>query len=79
MATVKHNIAEHDVVALKTQTGDWPAGTEGTAVSIYDDAALIELSGMPMGDSLDNLIVVPADKLDVVWRPGDPPRRNMEA
>jgi hypothetical protein len=79
MATVRHDIAEHDVVALKTQVGDWPAGTEGTAVSIYDDAALIELSGMPMGDSLDNLIVVPADKLDVVWRPGDPPRRNMEA
>ena len=79
MATVKHNIAEHDVAALKTQVGDWPAGTEGTAVSIYEDAALIELSGTPMEEALDNLIDVPADKLEVIWRPGDPPRRNMEA
>jgi hypothetical protein len=79
MATVKHNIAEHDVVALRAQVGAWPAGTEGTAVSIYEDAALIELSGMPMEEALDNLITVPADKLEVIWRTGDPPRQNMEA
>jgi hypothetical protein len=70
MATVKHSIAEHDVVALRAQVGDWPAGTEGTAVRIYEDAALIELSGIPMDASLDNFIVVPADKLDVIWRAG---------
>jgi hypothetical protein len=34
---------------------------------------------MPMDDSLDNLIVLAADKLDVVWRSGDRPRQNMEA
>ena len=79
MATVKHNIAEHDVVVLRAQVGEWPAGTEGTAVSIYEDAALIELSGLPMEKPLDNLVVMPADKLEVIWRPGDPPRRNMEA
>lgn len=79
MAIVRHDIAEHDVVALRTQVGDWPAGTEGTAVSIYEEAALVELSGMPMEEPLDNLIVVPADKLEVIWRSGDPPRQNMEA
>ena len=41
MAIVRHDIAEHDVVALRAQVGDWPAGTEGTAVSIYEDAALV--------------------------------------
>jgi hypothetical protein len=79
MATVRHDIAEHDVVALRARVGDWPAGTEGTAVSIYEDAALVELSDMPMDEPLDNLIVFPADKLDVVWRSGDPPRQDMEA
>ncbi|MBV9168412.1 MAG: hypothetical protein JO342_19915 [Solirubrobacterales bacterium] len=79
MATVKHNIAEQDVVALRAQIGDWPPGTEGTAVSIYEDAALIELTGMPMEEPLDNLIVVPADKLEVVWRLGSPPRKDVEA
>ncbi len=79
MAIVRHDIAEHDVVALRAQVGDWPAGTEGTAVSIYEDAALIELSSMPMEEPLDNLIVVPADKLDVIWRSGDSPRPNVEA
>ena len=78
MATVKHNIAEHDVVVLRAHVGDWPAGTEGTAVSIYEDAALIELSGMPMDEPLDNVIVMPADKLEVIWRTGDPLRRDME-
>jgi hypothetical protein len=43
------------------------------------DAPLVELSGVPMDELLNNLIVLPADKLDVVWRPGDPPREDMEA
>jgi hypothetical protein len=30
-------------------------------------------------EPLDNLIVVPADKLEVGWRLGDPPARSMEA
>lgn len=65
----KHDIAEHEVCILLSQFGDWPAGTEGTAVSIYEDEVLIELSGLPMEDALDNLIIVPADKLEVIWRP----------
>ncbi len=79
MAIVRHDIAEHDVVALRTQVGDWPAGTEGTTITIYEDAALIELSGMPMAEPLDNLVVVPADKLEVPWRAADHPPRNVEA
>jgi len=79
MAIVRHDIAEHDVVAVRTQVGDWPAGTKGTAVSIYEDAVLIELSGMPMEELLDNLVVVPADKLEVTWRAADHPSRNVEA
>lgn len=79
MAILRRDIAEHNVVALRAQVGDWPAGTAGTAVSIYENAALVEPSDMPMDEPLDNLIVFPADELDVVWRPGDPPRRDMEA
>jgi len=79
MTSPKHDIAEHDVCTLRSQVGDWPAGTEGTAVSICEDAVLIELSGLPMAEPLDNLIAVPADKLEVVWRLGDQPRRGMEA
>ena len=71
MATVRHDIAEHDVVALRAQVGDWPAGTKGTAVSIYDDAVMVELSGMPMDEPLDNLVVFPADQLEVTWRVAD--------
>ena len=79
MATVRHDIAEHDVVALRAQVGDWPAATTGTAVSIYEDAVLIELSDMPMPEPLDNLVVVPADQLEVTWRIADHPSRGMEA
>ena len=79
MPSPKHDIAEHEVCALRSQVGDWPAGTEGTAVSIYEDEVLIELSGLPMEKPLDNLIIVPADRLEVVWRPSDPPGPDMEA
>jgi hypothetical protein len=79
VSSPKHAIAEHEVCILRSRVGDWPAGTEGTAVGIYDDEVLIELSDLPMEDALDNLIIVPADKLEVVWRPGDPPQQDMEA
>lgn len=69
MSSPKHDIVEHEVCVLRAQFGDWPAGTEGTAVSIYEDEVLIELSGLPMEEALDNLIIVPADKLEVIWRP----------
>ena len=79
MSNPEHVIAEHEVCILRSQVGDWPAGTEGTAVGIYEHEVLIELSDLPMEEALDNLIIVPADKLGVVWRPGDPPPRDVEA
>jgi hypothetical protein len=79
VSSPKHDIAEHEVCTLRSQVGDWPAGTEGTAVGIYEDEILIELSGLPMEESLDNLIFVPARKLEVIWRDGDPPLPYMEA
>lgn len=79
MPSVKHRIHEYDVISLRAALGDWPAGTEGTAGSIYEDAALIELSTRPSEETLDNLVAVPADKFEVVWRAGDLLRRDMEA
>ncbi len=79
MTIVRHDIAEHDVVALRAQVGDWPAGTEGTAVSIYDDAVLVELSDMPMEEPLDNLVTWPADKVEIIWLIADHPARGVEA
>jgi hypothetical protein len=34
---------------------------------------------MPMPEPLDNLVVVPADQLEVTWRIADHPPRGMEA
>lgn len=79
MRSVKHAIQENDVVVLRKRVGAWPAGTKGTAISIYDDAALVEVSGEhPPGRALDTF-VVPADQLEVTWRVGDPAARSMEA
>ncbi len=79
MRTVKHAIQENDVVVLREPVGNWPAGTKGTAVSIYEDAALVEISeNAPPGRTLD-MFVVPADQLEVTWRVGDPPASSMEA
>jgi len=79
MRTVKHAIQENDVVVLRKRVGAWPAGTKGTAISIYDDAALVEVSeDQPPGRALDTF-VVPADQLEVTWRVGDPSARSMEA
>jgi hypothetical protein len=79
MRTVKHAIQENDVVVLLQRVGNWPAGTKGTAISIYDDAALVEVSeDRPPGRALDTF-TVPADQLEVTWRVGDPPARSMEA
>jgi hypothetical protein len=80
MATVKHAIGEHDVVALRQPVdkdevltrgpdedrgiGKWPAGTEGTVVSDYGDHKLIEISDA-QGVALD-FLTVPVDDLDLV-------------
>jgi hypothetical protein len=58
MATVKHAIGEHDVVALIYQVkktkdpGNWPAGTAGVVVSDYGDVKLIEIAN-DRGEMLD--------------------------
>jgi hypothetical protein len=78
MAVVKHDIHENDVVALRERVGGWPAGTEGTAVSIYDDAALVEVSHDETGEALD-MFVVPAELLEIRWRSTPPPAPGMEA
>jgi hypothetical protein len=79
MATVRHDIAEHDVVALRHPVGDWPAGTQGTAVSIYEDAVLVELPDRPGLEPLDLLVPVPADELQVTWRIADHLANGVEA
>ena len=57
MATLKHAIEEHDVVALRVPIGTWPTGTRGTAVGLYDGAALVEVAeDDPPGSALDNLV-----------------------
>jgi hypothetical protein len=63
MATVRHAISEHDVVVLREPVGEWPAGTKGTAVSIYEDAALVEISDSH-GKTLD-ILQVPATVLEI--------------
>ena len=84
MGTVKHAIEENDVVVLQERVGKWPAGTKGTAVSIYDDAALVEVSeDVPPGRALDTF-VVPAAQLEghlahrrpSAWRRGSLSRRK---
>ena len=68
MATVKHAIEEHDVVALRDPIEAWPAGTTGTVVSLYDDAALVEVGeDDPPGSALDNLLPVPFAQLELRW------------
>jgi hypothetical protein len=68
MATTKHAIEEDDVVALRVAIGPWPAGTTGTAVSLYEDSALVEMAeDDPPGSALDNLLTVPFEQLELRW------------
>ena len=68
MATIKHAIEEDDVVALLVPIGPWPAGTTGTAVSHYEDSALVEVAeDDPPGSALDNLVPVPVEQLELCW------------
>lgn len=63
MASVKHEIAEHDVVTLGQPVGKWPAGTLGAVVSdCYRGVFLVEID-TPGGEMLDNIIEVPVDRL----------------
>jgi hypothetical protein len=50
-----------DVVVLLRDHGDWPAGTSGTIVEAFEDAAFVELVG-PDGRTLD-ILTVPYEDL----------------
>ena len=63
IAVVKHHVSEHDVVVLREQVGERPAGSHGTAVSIYNDASLVEFAD-DRGKTLD-LLAVWAEQLNV--------------
>jgi hypothetical protein len=79
MAVVKHVIEENDVVVLRERVGSWPAGTVGTAISIYDDGALVEISEhAPPGEALD-MIDVPVQLLELRPRYKTPPADGEEA
>jgi hypothetical protein len=79
MATVKHAIKENDVVALRERVGAWPAGTVGTAVSICDDGALVEISeDVAPGAALD-MLDVPFELLELRPRHRTPRPYGMEA
>jgi hypothetical protein len=78
MATVKHSIQENDVVVLRERVGGWPAGTSGTAISVYDDAALVEVSDHVTGEALD-MFTVPAPLLEIKHHYPDPSAGDVEA
>lgn len=79
MESSKRDINENDVVALRELVGDWPAGTVGSAVSIYDDAALVEVSeDDPPGAALE-MFVVPLELLELCWSGRTRPVKGMKA
>jgi hypothetical protein len=61
---VKHSMIENDVVKLLVPVGDRPVGTFGTAISTYDDVALVEVSDERTGEGLD-MFIVPAESLEI--------------
>jgi hypothetical protein len=63
MATVKHALCEHDVVALRDGVGAWPAGTTGAVISLYGQTALVEIIDAD-GQTLDT-IQAPGDRLEI--------------
>jgi hypothetical protein len=68
MSTTKDAIEKHDVVVLRVPVGAWAAGTTGTVVSLYEDAALVEVAeDDPPGSALDNLLPVPFEQLELCW------------
>lgn len=66
MQAIQHQVAEHDVVALRDPVDAWHADTIGTVISNYGETKLIEISDHS-GTTLD-LIQAPLAKLDVTWR-----------
>ena len=84
--TVKQTIGEHDVVAFTEpiakaeSTGTWPAGTEGTVVSDFGEAKMVEISDDEHYGATLDMPIVPVEKLKLITkyskgieaRPSDP-------
>lgn len=61
---------EHDVVRILAPVGRWPAGTEGTVVSVHNpDFMMVEMPG-EADSCLDLLVDVPTELLEVTWLQG---------
>jgi hypothetical protein len=62
-SVIRQRIRENDRVVLREPIGNWPAGTLGAAVDIYDGTALVEVVD-ENGRTLD-LLTVPNELLEV--------------
>ncbi len=71
-------LQENDVVMLRERVGGSAAGTTGTAISVYDDVALVEVSDHVTGEALD-MFAVPAQLLEIKHRYPSSPAGGMEA
>jgi hypothetical protein len=66
MSTTQTVIGEHDVVTLRNSVDGWPAGTEGTVVSVFPTHRWVEV-GDGQGESLD-IVSLPPDQLELIWK-----------
>jgi hypothetical protein len=67
MATLTHEIQEHDVIRLKRPVEGWPSGEDGTVLAVTDRWKLGEIAD-EQGITLD-LLSVRDEDLDLVWKP----------
>ena len=63
---------------LRERAGGWAGGTTGTAISVYDEAAVVEVSGHLTGEALD-MFAVPAQLLEIQHHCASSPAGGMEA
>lgn len=66
MKRSRRAIEEHDVVRFLAPVDRWPAGTEGTVISVHPDAMLVEMNG-EADSCLDLMVYAPIDLLEVTW------------
>lgn len=66
MSITQTFIGEYDVVALRNSVDGWPAGTEGTVVSMFPTHRWVEIVHDD-GEDFDIVSVRPED-LKLVWK-----------
>ena len=66
MSTTRTMIGEHDVVALRKPVDGWPAGTEGTVISVFPTHRWVEV-GEGQDDGLDIVSARP-EELQLIWK-----------